>query len=346
MQFIDEVVIEVTAGRGGDGCAAFRREKFRPMGGPCGGDGGRGGDIILVGDSGLSTLIELKYSPKWRARRGENGKGKDMFGKNAPATRVRVPLGTRVKDADSGLELADIREHGQEFTAARGGRGGRGNLSFKTSRRTAPDWAEEGKRGEHRRLLLELMLIADVGLAGFPNAGKSTLIRRVSAARPKVADYPFTTLVPNLGVVRLDENRSFVMADIPGIIEGASGGAGLGLRFLRHIERTRVICHMLDLGPEAGADPLKSFETVCRELESYSKTLSERPRVVVINKIDMAAVRDRIGKIRQRFKRKKITLHAISALTGEGVQELMEILWKALENRTAATTREAPVSSS
>jgi len=332
MQFIDEVVIEVTAGPGGNGCMAFRREKFRPMGGPCGGDGGRGGDIILVGDRGLSTLIELKYSPKWRARRGENGKGKDMFGRNAPATRIRVPLGTRVKDADSGRELADLRAHGQEFTAAKGGRGGRGNLSFKTSRRTAPDWAEEGKPGEHRRLLLELMLIADVGLAGFPNAGKSTLIRKVSAARPKVADYPFTTIVPNLGVVRLDENRSFVVADIPGIIEGASSGAGLGLRFLRHVERTRVICHLIDLGPLAEADPVKGFETINRELESYSKALAERPQVVVLNKIDLAAVRDKVNRIRQRFRRKKIKLHAISALTGEGVPELMEELWKALRD--------------
>jgi GTP-binding protein len=330
MRFIDEVAIEVTAGRGGHGCMAFRREKFRPRGGPCGGDGGRGGDIVIVGDQGLSTLIELKYSSKWRARSGENGKGKDMYGKGAPSTRIRVPVGTVVTDEGTGEVLADITRHGQEVVAAAGGRGGRGNLSFKSATRTAPDWAEQGKPGEHRRLRLELQLIADVGLAGFPNVGKSSLIRKVSASRPRVADYPFTTLVPNLGVVRLDEIRSFVIADIPGIIEGASQGAGLGLRFLRHIERTRLVCHILDAAPYGGLDPLKGWEVLNEELRQYSPRLAKKPQVVVLNKIDLPQVREKAASLARRFKRRGIKLHAVSALTGEGVPDLMEILWRSL----------------
>jgi GTP-binding protein len=330
MKFIDEVTIEVTAGRGGHGCMAFRREKFRPMGGPCGGDGGRGGDIVIVGDQGLSTLIELKFSSRWRARSGGNGKGKDMFGKGAPPTRIRVPVGTIVTDEATGEALADITRHGQEVVAATGGRGGRGNLSFKSATRTAPDWAEEGKPGEHRRLRLELQLIADVGLAGFPNVGKSSLIRKVSASRPRVADYPFTTLVPNLGVVRLDEVRSFVIADIPGIIEGASRGAGLGLRFLRHIERTRLVCHVLDAAPYGGLDPLKGWEILNEELRQHSPTLAKKPQVVVLNKIDLPEVREKAASLARRFKRRGIKLHAISALTGEGVPDLMETLWRSL----------------
>jgi len=330
MKFIDEVTIEVTAGRGGHGCMAFRREKFRPRGGPCGGDGGRGGDIVIVGDQGLSTLIELKYSSKWRARSGENGKGKDMYGRGAPSTRIRVPVGTVVTDEGTGEVLADITRHGQEVVAAAGGRGGRGNLSFKSATRTAPDWAEQGKPGEHRRLRLELQLIADVGLAGFPNVGKSSLIRKVSASRPRVADYPFTTLVPNLGVVRLDEIRSLVIADIPGIIEGASQGAGLGLRFLRHIERTRLVCHILDAAPYGGLDPLKGWEILNEELRQYSPRLAKKPQVVVLNKIDLPAVREKAASLARRFKRRGIKLHAISALTGEGVPDLMETLWQAL----------------
>lgn len=328
MKFIDEITIEVTAGRGGNGCMAFRREKFRPWGGPSGGNGGRGGDVVIVGDRGLSTLIELKYSPKWRARKGEHGKGKDMFGRNAPPTRIRVPLGTIVKDAETGRALADVKEHGQELVAAKGGRGGRGNLSFKSSRHTAPDWAEEGLAGEQRNLLLELQLIADVGIAGFPNVGKSTLIRKVSAARPKIADYPFTTLVPNLGVVRLDETRSFVLADIPGIIEGASRGAGLGLRFLRHIERTKIVCHVLDVGDGGGTgEALKRYASLNKELDSYSERLAAKPQVVVLNKIDLSGVKKSEARIKRTFKRMGIKLYAVSALTGEGVKELMEALW-------------------
>ncbi|MFH1435698.1 MAG: GTPase ObgE [Pseudomonadota bacterium] len=336
MKFIDEVVIEVKAGRGGNGCVAFRREKFRPLGGPSGGNGGRGGDIILVGNEGLSTLIELKYSPKWRARKGEHGKGKDMYGKNAAATKILVPVGTIVKDMDTGEALADIREHGQAFIAARGGKGGRGNLSFKNARCTAPDWAEEGEEGEQKQLVLELHLIADVGLAGFPNVGKSTLIRKVSAAKPKVADYPFTTLTPNLGVVRLDENRSFVVADIPGIIEGAAGGAGLGLRFLRHIERTKVLCHMVTLDAYAGREPEKDYDALNRELGSYSEKLAARTQIVVLNKVDLQDVKGSLGRLKKKFEAKGIELHAVSALTGQGMDALMELMWKELRRAAEA----------
>ncbi len=343
MKFIDEVVIEVSAGRGGNGCVAFRREKFRPLGGPSGGNGGRGGDIILEGNEGLSTLIELKYSPKWRARKGENGKGKDMYGKNAVSTKILVPVGTIVKEEDTGDVLADIREHGQTFIAAHGGKGGRGNLSYKSARLTAPNWADEGEEGEQKTLVLELHLIADVGLAGFPNVGKSTLIRKVSAAKPKVADYPFTTLTPNLGVVRLDEDRSFVVADIPGIIEGAAGGAGLGLRFLRHIERTKVLCHMVTLDAYAGREPEKDYDALNRELGKYSEKLAARTQIVVLNKVDLQDVRGSLGRTKKEFEAKGIELHVISALTGLGVDALMELMWKELQSAAEAEQEEKNV---
>jgi len=326
MKFIDEAVIDVKGGRGGHGCRAFRREAHVPLGGPSGGNGGRGGDIVLVGDAGLTTLIELHYARSWRADNGGNGKGKDMYGRGAHSVRIRVPAGTVVKDAATGEALADITAHGEEFVAARGGRGGRGNLAFKTARRTAPDWAEEGKPGEERRLLLELQLIADVGLVGFPNAGKSTLIRKVSAATPKVADYPFTTLVPSLGVVRLDAERSFVLADIPGIIRGASQGAGLGLRFLRHIERTRALCILLAPDAYGSGGAMADHDALCEELETYAPHLAARPRVVVLNKTDIANVKKAAPALARRFKKRGIALHAISALTGEGVKELMGAL--------------------
>lgn len=331
VKFIDEVEVEVIAGKGGDGCVAFRREKYRPFGGPCGGDGGKGGDIILIGDRNISTLLEFHYRPCWRGRRGENGKGKDMFGKSAPPTIIKVPVGTIVKDAETGELLADIKEHGQRFIAARGGRGGKGNLSLKTARNKAPDYAERGQEGERRRLFLSLHLVADVGIAGFPNVGKSTFIKRISSANPKIADYPFTTLVPNLGIARLDELRSFVVADIPGIIEGASEGVGLGVRFLKHVERTKCILHMLTFDLYQGRNPLRDYEILNREFKKYSPEVGEKPQIVVLNKIDMPEVRQRASKIAAEFERIGIELVMISALTGEGVKELVEKVWKMLE---------------
>lgn len=330
MQFIDEVVIEVKAGRGGSGCVAFRREKFKPWGGPCGGNGGKGGDIVIVGDEGLSTLIELHYSSKWRARNGEHGKGKDMFGRSAPPTIIRVPVGTIIKDEQTGEILADIVKHGQEFIAAKGGRGGRGNLSFKSNKCPAPDFAEKGEEGEERRLRLELKLIADVGIVGFPNAGKSTLLGKVSAAKPRVADYPFTTLVPNLGVVRLDETRSFVIADMPGIIDGAAEGAGLGHRFLRHIERTKIICLLLAIGAPENRNLMKTYKILVSELEKYSPALAEKPRIVAINKIDIEGSSKIISKAKRDFEKTGIEIYPISALTGKNVKMLMEKFWEKL----------------
>ena len=301
--FYDRTKIYVKAGNGGNGAVSFRREKYVPLGGPDGGDGGRGGDIILVADEGLRTLVDFRYKRHYKGDRGEHGQGKDRHGKSAEDLILRVPVGTIVKDAETGEILADFTKHGQREVVAKGGRGGRGNARFISNTNKAPTVAERGEPGEERWLLLELKLLADVGLVGFPNVGKSTLISKVSAARPKIADYPFTTLVPNLGVVRVEE-ESFVMADIPGIIEGAHTGAGLGLEFLRHVERTRLLLHVLDISGSEGRDPVQDFEIINRELREYSPALAERPMLVVPNKIDLPGSEDNLARLREHLRDK------------------------------------------
>ncbi len=344
MQFIDEVAIRVQAGAGGNGAVAFRREKFVPKGGPSGGDGGDGGSVILEVDEGLSTLLDFRYKSEFLAPSGQSGANKDRYGRGGEDVVLRVPPGTQVFDDASGELLGDLQTHGQRFVAAQGGRGGRGNMHFATPTDRAPRRAEPGTPGEERAIRLELKLLADVGLLGFPNVGKSSLIARISAARPKIADYPFTTLVPNLGTVGLSGERSFVVADIPGLIEGAHAGAGLGDRFLRHLERTRLLVHLLDPSTLAWAEasegtdrtPLKDFDATNRELALYDAELAARPQIVVFNKIDLPEVRKRLATLKRPFARRGIEVHAISAATGEGVPALLEAVWRALPRREAA----------
>ena len=300
MKFVDEATIEVTAGKGGNGCVSFRREKFVPKGGPDGGDGGDGGSVLLEGDDALNTMIDYRYTRRFRADNGEAGRGRNCSGKSGADLILPVPLGTTVLDEDSGEVLGDIREAGERLLVAQGGFHGLGNTRYKSSVNRAPRQSSPGTEGESRKLKLELKVLADVGLLGLPNAGKSTLIRAVSAATPKVADYPFTTLIPSLGVVKVDAHRSFVVADIPGLIEGASEGAGLGIRFLKHLTRNRVLLHLVDVAPIDGSDPAEAACAVIRELERFSPTLAARPRWLVLNKIDLldeaevAACRERV----------------------------------------------------
>lgn len=331
MQFIDECAISVKAGNGGNGCASFRREPFVPRGGPSGGDGGDGGSVILVADPQLSTLLDLRYQKSYKAPHGEHGSGRDRYGRGGADTLVRVPVGTVVFDANSGERLVDLTTPGERFVAARGGKGGRGNIHFATATYQAPTDAEPGEPGEQRSLRLELKLLADAGLLGYPNVGKSTFIAAVSRARPKIADYPFTTLTPNLGVVGLPGNRSFVLADIPGLIEGASLGHGLGHRFLRHVERTRVLLHLLEVSAEPGRDPLHDFDVINRELLHYSPELAARPQVVALTKLDVTETRRAWPAWREAFLARGLTLHAVSAATGEGVRELLEALWLSVQ---------------
>lgn len=325
--FIDKVKIYVKAGDGGRGCVSFRREKYVPKGGPDGGDGGRGGDVILEVDPHLCTLIDFKYKPHYRAKNGEHGKGKKMKGKDAPPLVLRVPPGTVVKDAQTGEVLADLTEPGQRFVVARGGRGGRGNVHFVKPWRQAPRIAEPGEPGEERWIVLELKLIADVGLVGLPNAGKSTLLSRISAAKPEIADYPFTTLYPVLGVVRVGEYESFVVADIPGIIEGAHRGVGLGLDFLRHIERTKVILQLVDLSGFEH-DPYKAFEVVEREMESYGAGLTQKPRIVVGTKLDLVQDEKKIIEFENFVKDKGFDFVPISAVVGKNLDILIKKTWQ------------------
>lgn len=330
MKFIDEVEIVVKGGDGGDGCVAFRREKYVPRGGPSGGDGGNGGDVILVADPGLNTLLEFKYKPLWQAKRGEHGKGKDKCGKSAPPLKLRVPVGTVVYDLEKGSLIADLSEPWQEFIVAKGGKGGRGNKHFATPTNQAPLYAEPGEKGEEKRIKLVLKLIAEVGIIGMPNVGKSTFISKVSKAKPKIADYPFTTLVPNLGVVSLDEERVMIMGDMPGLIPGASRGLGLGLRFLKHVERCKVLLHLLSPSFLTGRDVIKDFEDINRELSLYSEELSKREQLVALNKADLPETKEEYKKLKPIFEKKGIKLYLISAVTGEGVRELLEELWKVL----------------
>jgi len=332
MKFIDEARIEVAGGNGGAGAVSFRREKFVPRGGPDGGDGGRGGSVWAVADRNINTLVDYRYQRKFLARNGERGRGADQYGAAADDIRLRVPVGTQVFDEDTGETVADFVEHDQVALLARGGEGGLGNLRFKSSTNRAPRQSTPGQEGEHRRLRLELKVLADVGLLGMPNAGKSTFIAAVSNARPKIADYPFTTLHPNLGVVRVGPERSFVIADIPGLIEGAAEGAGLGHQFLRHLQRTRLLLHLVDLAPfDPDADPVREARAIVRELRRYDPELAEKPRWLVLNKIDMIAPEERQKRIdafvtRYRGRGRNAVpverVFAISALTHEGCDRL------------------------
>ena len=341
MKFVDEVTITVKAGDGGRPCSTFLREKYRPWGGPAGGDGGKGGDVILRADANLGTLLDYQYQSRIEAKRGEHGRGKTQHGRGAENVVAKVPVGTLVIDAGTGELLADFREAGQEVIIARGGRGGLGNARFATSTHQSPTETKPEMPGEERRVRLELRLLADVGIVGFPNAGKSTLIRAISAARPKVADYPFTTLVPNLGVVRAGEESSFVVADIPGLIPGAHRGEGLGDRFLRHLARTSLLVHVLDLSPMSGRDPIEDFDQVNRELALHDPALAERPQVVVANKTDLVEARERLDDVRRRLAERGVEISAISAATGGGTRELVAKLWTTLTRLRRATENEA-----
>jgi GTP-binding protein len=326
VKFVDEARIEVVAGDGGNGVVSFRREKYVPRGGPDGGDGGRGGSIWMVADRNINTLIDYRYARIHRAKRGENGRGADQYGHAAADVVLRVPVGTTIVEADSGAMLADLAADGQRTLVAKGGTGGLGNIHFKSSTNRAPRQSTPGEKGERRQLRLELKVLADVGLLGMPNAGKSTFIRAVSAARPKVADYPFTTLTPNLGVVRTDENRSFVVADIPGLIAGAADGAGLGHQFLRHLQRTRMLLHIVDIAPfDPDADPVRDACAIVEELRRYDRALHEKPRWLVLNKMDLVPEKERKARIKAFVAayRWKGSVFAISAIDGEGCRELV-----------------------
>ena len=323
MTFVDEVIIRVKAGDGGNGCLAFRREKFVPKGGPSGGDGGRGGDVTLVASQHHNTLLHFRFNPEHSAERGRHGEGSQRTGRNGADVTLPVPVGTVAFDADTGELIHDFTEHGDTMIIARGGRGGRGNQHFATPTNQAPTHHEPGRPGEERRIRLELKLLADVGLVGFPNAGKSTLISRISAARPKIADYPFTTLEPNLGVVRTEDLRTFVVADIPGLIEGAHEGHGLGIQFLRHIERTRLLLHLVDVSEMSGREPVHDFEVILQELACFSADLAAKPMFVVATKMDSAQDHDRVASLRALAADRGLRFFAISAVTGEGIQPLI-----------------------
>ncbi len=340
MKFVDEAVITVTAGKGGNGCLSFRREKYIPKGGPDGGDGGDGGSVYLIADENLNTLIDYRYQRNYRAENGEQGSGSNCTGASGDDLTLKVPVGTTVIDQDSGEPIGDLVEPGEKMLVAQGGFHGLGNTRFKSSVNRAPRQTSDGTPGESRAIRLELKLLADVGLLGLPNAGKSTLIRSISAARPKVADYPFTTLIPNLGVVKIDPMRSFVVADIPGLIEGASEGAGLGIRFLKHLTRTRLLLHLVDVQPWDGSDPVENVESIARELERFSETLSRRERWLVLNKLDMVAD-DQVDELCQSIvERLNWTgpVFRISALAGMGTDELCQAVMTHIEDQKTEQT--------
>jgi len=342
LKFVDEVKIKVKAGDGGDGAVAWRREKFIPRGGPAGGDGGNGGDVVLAVDPQLTTLLDYRYVREHKARSGEKGGGRDMNGRDGEDLVLRVPPGTVVKDAASGALVVDLAGAEDRFVVAKGGRGGLGNMNYATSTNQAPRYAQDGTLGVERELVLELKLLADVGIIGYPNAGKSTLISRISRARPKIADYPFTTLVPNLGVVPWRGEKSFVVADIPGLIEGAHAGAGLGHQFLRHVERCRVLIHLVEgANPEPGREPKADLAAIDRELALYSPELAKKPQVVAVTKVDVTEARIAGEKLKKLLAKRKrpVPVHLVSAVTGEGVQELLdavaEVLYAAAAPRRA-----------
>lgn len=326
MKFIDFVTISVSAGNGGRGCVSFRREKYVPRGGPDGGDGGRGGHVIVHATSEMNTLLDLRYPRQYNAQRGQHGMGKKMHGKNGEDLIIPVPVGTIVRDTDTGEAIADLDCDGAESVVARGGRGGLGNANFVSSVRQAPRFAQPGEPGEERNLTLELKLLADVGLVGLPNAGKSTLISVITSARPKIADYPFTTLVPNLGVVKYADSVSFVVADIPGLIEGAHRGAGLGFQFLRHVERSSILLHLVDASDSAPSDPVSDFETVNTEIARYGIELSGRPMAAAGTKCDIAPEGERLRCLSRYCRQKNIDFFPVSAVTGSGIGELVRYL--------------------
>jgi GTP-binding protein len=328
--FIDEVRIYVKAGDGGNGCLAFRREKFVPRGGPSGGDGGRGGDVIFVASPHHNTLLHFRFNPEHKAERGRHGEGSNRKGREGESREVATPVGTIVYDADTGEKLYDFTAPGDRFTVAHGGKGGRGNARYATSTHQAPTEHEQGFPGDERRLRLELKLLADVGLVGFPNAGKSTLISRISAARPKIADYPFTTLEPNLGVVSADGDRTFVVADIPGLIEGAHLGHGLGVQFLKHIERTRLLAHLVDVSETSGRDPVQDFEVVMGELASFSDELAAKPMILIATKIDAAQDPERVASLERLAAERGLPFYKISSVTGEGIDALKRAMAEAV----------------
>ncbi len=321
--FIDEALIYVHAGNGGRGCVSFRREKYVPKGGPDGGDGGKGGDVVIIGDRRLSSLLDFKYKRNHIAERGQHGKGSNWHGKDGKSITIHVPIGTVIKDANTGEGIEDITSDEQEILIAKGGRGGKGNAHFVSSTFQAPRFAQPGEEGEERHLKLELKLLADVGIIGFPNAGKSTLISHISKAKPKIADYPFTTLKPHLGVVKVGDYTNFVIADIPGLIEGAHEGKGLGVRFLKHIERTSIFIHLIDLSPYSEREPRDDFDIINKELTAFNPDLKNKRQVVVLNKIDIPEAREKLPNVLKYFKTKGIKVFAISAATGEGIPELI-----------------------
>ncbi len=327
MKFVDYVKIYVKAGDGGRGCVSFRREKYVPKGGPDGGDGGKGGDVILRATHELNTLLDMVYRKTYKAQRGTHGRGKQMHGADGADTIILVPVGTVVKDEDGNV-LYDLSHEGSEFIAARGGKGGLGNSHFVSSINRAPTYAQPGMHGEEGWLILELKLLADVGLIGLPNAGKSTFISVISSAKPKIADYPFTTLIPNLGVVKTEDGKSFVVADIPGVIEGAHSGAGLGLQFLRHIERTSLLLHLVDISDLPTSDPVHDFEKINKELVLYSKELSKKPMIVAGTKLDLACDRKRLKSLKDYCEKKGLIFFAISSITLENIWELIAYLSK------------------
>ncbi len=344
MKFFDEAKIEVIAGDGGNGAASFRREKFIPFGGPDGGDGGRGGSIWAIADRNLNTLIDFRYTRVFRAERGENGRGADCYGKGGTDMELRVPVGTVISDYSTGELIADLDHDGKRALIAKGGQGGLGNLHFKSSTNRAPRQCTPGNPGDQRELKLELKVLADVGLLGLPNAGKSTFIRAVSSAKPKVADYPFTTLHPNLGVVRVDHERSFVIADIPGLIEGAADGAGLGHRFLKHLQRTGLLLHLVDIAPfDPASDPAKDAKAILKELRQYDQQLFEKPRWLVINKIDLVPEEEREPRIKALIKSYKPQRYfVIAAVNGEGCRDVTFAVMEHLEQQRRHEIPDSP----
>ena len=332
MQFIDRTTVQVKAGNGGNGKSAFRREKFVPMGGPAGGDGGRGADIVFVVDGSLNTLLDFRYHRKFKGENGENGDIKNQYGHNAPPCIVKVPPGTLVKDEETGMVLADLTEPGQREVIAKGGRGGRGNAKFATSANRAPTFPELGEPGESRSLVLELKLLADVGLVGYPSVGKSSIIASVSAAKPEIAEYHFTTLTPVLGVVRVDEEKSFVMADIPGLIDGAADGAGLGHDFLRHVERTKIIIHVVDASGIEGRDPVEDYYKINQELARYSAKIARRKQILAANKMDLPGAAENLERLKALAAKENIEIIPVSAATREGLKELVDRVAVALDN--------------
>ena len=323
--FVDEVEIRVEAGNGGDGCTAFRREKFVPMGGPYGGNGGHGSDIIFKVDEGLHTLLDLRYQKLIKGKKGENGRGKNQHGKGAEPIIIKVPQGTVVTDLDTGLIIADLSKKEDQEIIAKGGRGGRGNTAFKTQTNTAPDYSENGEEGEKKNLKVEVKMLADVGLVGLPSVGKSTIISMVSRSKPKIAAYHFTTLHPNLGVVKASDGRSFVIADLPGLIEGASEGEGLGDKFLKHIERTKVIAHVIDMGASEGRDPYEDYVLINKELKAFNEKLTKKPQIIIANKMDLTNAKEELEKFRKKVG-PEIEIFEISAATNQGLQKVIDRL--------------------